>query len=185
MHWVSKLFVVVFLVHAGVLLTEVYQLVNIQWPSFGDLITAEGNLILERKGRDQITGIQFADGNKAYFSCRLPGSQYQYCFSRTVVEKYGLDHTPKATIWWYPIEVPLSGDIDRYVFQIQLARDKKPLLSGGGKDSEFSYGYDYRGDRERFIGSRIERKTALAAAYVLGSLLLIIWGHFVSMRKGE
>lgn len=183
MHWAAKLLSVVFLMHAGVLLAQAYQLRHLKVPTFDELRRAEGKLILVRQGRDWLTGIEHADGTKELFTCALPGvSKKNLCFMDVIIEKYGLDRKPEVILWWYPLAAPLEDRVYRYIFQVQLAGQSKPL----GYGNRINYSFEGAPQSFKNLSTKVvKRKIGLAMAYVFGIVFIFLWESYKYSTKGQ
>jgi len=186
MHWAAKLFSVVFLLHAGVLLAQAYQLKHLKVPAFSELRLAEGKLIFVKQGKDWLTGVAHQDGTRELFSCQLPGGdKRKSCFFKDVREKYKLENEPKVVIWWYPIKVPLEDKIYPYIFQIQLGDSAKPFSYKFTDGREIVFSYSARSDFAFEKTHGIRTKVGLAIMYVFGVVVVFLWESFkYSTRRG-
>ena len=179
MHWASKLFSVAFLLHAGVYVAYAYQLKHIEMPAFNDLYRVEGKLVLVKRGRDWLTGIERPDGTRELFTCALPAVEKRnFCFLKDIVEVYKLDAKPDVILWWYPMSAPLEDRVYRHIFQVQLKNHSKPLgfkrTYEGRVIDEFSYSYNPKG-LEFHKTHGVRGKLGMALLSLLMVLFVFLW----------
>lgn len=178
MHWAAKLFSVVFLLHTGVLLAQAYQLKHLRVPAFNELHRAEGKLVLIKKDRDWLTGVEHPDGSQEFFTCATPGAGTRnLCFMDVEINKYKLNLKPEVIIWWYPMTTPLEDRIYRRIFQFQLSADDKPL--GYGTRNERSYA---KASFHFLRTHGIRMNIGMALLYALGVVFLFVWESYKYTR---
>jgi hypothetical protein len=187
MHWAAKLFSVVFLLHAAVYLAQAYQLTYLKIPAFNELRRAEGKLILVKKGRDWLTGVEHTDGSEELFTCQRPGTGLgKFCFTSDVVNKFKLDTKPEVTIWWYPISTPLEDKIYPYIFQIQLKGENEPFGFARRNWKRVEYSYQANIDAISLSRSQgVRGKIGMAILYAFGVLFLFLWQSFKYSTREE
>ncbi len=185
MHWAAKLFSVVFLVQAGVYLAQAYQLKHLKIPAFSELRRVEGKLILVKKGRDWLTGVEHPDGTRELFTCQGPGDRTKFCFMSDVVQKYKLDTKPEVALWWYPMTAPLEDGIYPFIFQIQMRGSSQPFAYTLSYGRRIEYSYKASIDGVTYDKTHgVRGKLGMAILYVLGVLFLFMWESYkYSMRE--
>jgi len=187
MHWAAKLASVAFLLHAGVFLAQAYQLKHLKAPAFNELHRTEGKLVLVKKGRDWLTGIEHPDGSRELFTCALPATgNKNFCFMRSLIDTYKLDAKPEVILWWYPITAPLEDRVYRHIFQVQLKNESRPLsfkrTYDGKVFDEVSYSYEQA--RRGFDNTQgIRGKLGMALLYAFGVLFLFLWESYKYSMK--
>jgi hypothetical protein len=88
MHWAAKLVSAILIVHACVLLAQAYQLKHLVALGFDHLNHVQGKLVLVKKGRNWLTGVEYPNGSTELYSCRLPGvNSADFCFMSDVVSR--------------------------------------------------------------------------------------------------